>query len=159
MIRVFKITRKKYAGEAFSGKGSLLHGGRWHARGSLVVYTASSEALAALETLVHVEPSTLPDDLVILPADIPDGLKKEKIHRDELPRNWNSYPAQGLLQELGENWLSRKRSAVLCVPSAIIPTANNYLLNPEHAEFARIDIKKSESTPFVFDKRLVRKKP
>lgn len=157
MIRVFRIIKKRYVSDAFSGKGALSRGGRWHRPGSLVVYTASSEPLAALETLVHVEPSELPDDLVIIPAEIPDDLKIGKINRARLPKAWNSYPAPGVLQDIGDEWLSKKQSAVLCVPSAIISTVNNYLLNPLHEEFSRINIKRKELMPFIFNKRLLKK--
>lgn len=155
MIRVFRIIKKRYASDAFSGRGGLSQGGRWHRPGSLVVYTASSEPLAALETLVHVEPSELPNDLVIIPAEIPDDLKIVKIGLARLPKAWNSYPAPGILQDIGDDWLSKKQSAVLCVPSAIITTVNNYLLNPLHEDFSKINIKRKEITPFIFDNRIL----
>ena len=158
MIRVFKIIKKKYISEAFSGEGALTHEGRWHRSGSRVVYTASSEPLAALEAIVHVEPSELPGDLVIIPAEIPDDLKIVKINIASLPKNWNSYPAPLLLQDIGNSWFSKRQSPVLCVPSAIIPTVNNYILNPLHPEFKKIDIKIRELAPFIFDTRLLQKK-
>jgi RES domain-containing protein len=158
LIRVFKILKKKYVSEAFSGEGSLTHEGRWHRPGSRVVYTASSEPLAALETLVHVEQAELPDDLVMIPAEIPDDLKIININLASLPKNWKSYPAPWLLQDIGDNWFSKRQSAVLRVPSAVISTVNNYLLNPLHPEFTRIVIKMKELIPFIIDKRLLQKK-
>ncbi len=93
--------------------------------------------------------------LVIIPAEIPDDLKIVKIGLARLPKAWNSYPAPGVLQDIGDDWLSKKQSAVLCVPSAIITTVNNYLLNPLHEDFSKINIKRKEITPFIFDNRLL----
>jgi RES domain-containing protein len=45
------------------------------------------------------------------------------------------------------------RSAVLAVPSVIIPEEFNYLLNPAHPDFKKISIGKPE--PFAFDPRLL----
>ncbi|MDD5036857.1 MAG: RES family NAD+ phosphorylase [Methylococcaceae bacterium] len=52
----------------------------------------------------------------------------------------------------GDDWIAQARTAVLRVPSILVPDAFNYLLNPAHpaaAEARLIDIK-----PFSFDARL-----
>ena len=36
------------------------------------------------------------------------------------------------------SWLKSGRSAVLSMPSAVVPAERNYLLNPGHPDFARI---------------------
>ena len=48
---LFARTRKK----AFSGEGGLHASARWHTAGHLIVYTAQSLSLAALEILVHLK--------------------------------------------------------------------------------------------------------
>ncbi|MNV74757.1 hypothetical protein D3C71_1680060 [compost metagenome] len=53
---------------------------------------------------------------------------------------------------MGENWITEGKSAVLKVPSSIIPAEYNYLINPQHPDFKLIKLLKSES--FVFDKRI-----
>ena len=45
-----------------------------------------------------------------------------------------------LVQALGSAWAERRSSAVLAVPSAVIPAETNYLLNPLHPAFGRISI-------------------
>jgi RES domain-containing protein len=45
-------------------------------------------------------------------------------------------------------------SAVLAVPSVIVPHERNYILNPRHADFHRIRI--GEPTSFPIDERLAR---
>jgi RES domain-containing protein len=44
------------------------------------------------------------------------------------------------------------RTAVLVVPSAVIPNEKNYLLNPGHEEMGRIRVVGRE--PCAFDRRL-----
>jgi RES domain-containing protein len=53
---------------------------------------------------------------------------------------------------IGERWLREPTSAVLSVPSFVIPTERNLILNPTHAYFARLVINRSE--PFSFDPRM-----
>lgn len=52
----------------------------------------------------------------------------------------------------GSAWLRRSRSAVLEVPSAIVPSESNYLLNPNHPEFPLLRI--GRARPFTFDPRM-----
>ncbi|MCB1079902.1 MAG: RES family NAD+ phosphorylase, partial [Verrucomicrobiae bacterium] len=56
-------------------------------------------------------------------------------------------------KDIGDLWVRQARSAVLELPSVIIPTEPNYLLNPSHPDFKKIVIGKAE--PFAFDPRLL----
>lgn len=136
----------------FSGEGTRLVGGRWTARGMPSVYTSQSVALAALETLVHMEVKHLPP-YVAIPADIPGELHIETVDVSSLPRGWKQIPSPTSLQRIGTEWLRSQRSVALQVPSAIVPDEFNYVLNPIHPDFRRIEIGKPR--PFRFDNRLV----
>jgi RES domain-containing protein len=57
-------------------------------------------------------------------------------------------PAQQT-RDIGTNWPKGLRSAVLVVPSAIIPQEPNCVLNPEHPDFLKIRFDSPE--PFYFD--------
>jgi RES domain-containing protein len=70
-----------------------------------------------------------------------------------LPASWRSFPAPADLQLLGDEWIASKSSAVLKVPSAIIETETNYLLNPLHSDFS--GVVQADPRPFRFDVRLV----
>jgi RES domain-containing protein len=72
-----------------------------------------------------------------------------------LPAGWNGYPAPPRLRELGDAWIADRKSAVLEVPSAVVPTEKNYLLNPGHPDFAVIAL--GPPTRFAFDRRLTRR--
>ena len=117
-----------------------------------MVYTSGTLSLAAMELLVHVDPDLEPPDLVALSAEIPDALTVHVVSLEELPSGWRRYPAPRPLQQLGWRWAKAATTAVLSVPSAVIPSERNYLLNPLHPEFRRIRIGKPRA--FRFDPRL-----
>lgn len=119
------------------------------------VYTAAHLSLAVLEILVHVTAEEdLPADLVAISADVPDDLGVEHITVDDLPPDWRRTPAPAVLAERGTAWLTAARTAVLAVPSAVIPAENNYILNPAHPDFRRIIVHRGER--FDLDPRLPR---
>jgi len=43
-------------------------------------------------------------------------------------------------EQLGDWWLDSQASAVLQVPSFVIAGEHNFLLNPAHSEFARVQV-------------------
>jgi RES domain-containing protein len=151
-LRVWRLCRGKHA--AFDGEGARLAGGRWNPRGLPIVYTSETLALAALELLVHCDAPLAPADLVAIAADVPEQLSREEIRTRELPSGWRRYPAPEELARFGAAWARRGASALLAVPSAVVPSERNFLLNPAHPEFAKIRIAKPE--PFTFDGRLKR---
>jgi RES domain-containing protein len=101
---------------------------------------------------IHVCPSDAPIDLVAVSAEIPDGLPMTRVSAVSLPARWRRHPPPESLAELGEDWVGRRRTAVMMVPSALIPQESNYLLNPRQADFRRIRIGRPE--PFRFDDRM-----
>jgi len=151
-VRVWRICRKPYAADPLGGRGGLFTSGRWHTKGRRVVYTSGSLALAALEILVHVDQEMLPSDLLQLEIAVPDSLKVARINLKELPRDWQSYPAPPSLQRRGDAWLAAGSTAVLKVPSAVIPEESNLLLNPEHPDSRNLRVVSKKA--FVYDPRL-----
>jgi len=149
---VWRISKKKYAATAFSGEGAKLVGGRWNSQGNSIVYTSATLSLAALETFIHMEIEDAGNMLVSISAEIPDNIEFETVQESELLPDWRTTPAPSVLASIGDNWFTSKLTAVLIVPSAIIPRENNYLLNPFHPDFSKIIIYPEES--FVIDKRL-----
>lgn len=152
-MRVWRISKANYAQQAFTGMGAKLVGGRWNFPGEAVVYTSASLALAALETYVHLPSAlNLPRNLVAVAAEIPDTLPREVIKVGALPRNWKASPAPDELKLLGSAWLKRNQTAILELPSVIIPDEANYLLNPAHPDFQQITI--GQPQPFLYDPRM-----
>jgi RES domain-containing protein len=152
-MQVWRISKAKYAATAYSGEGARVEAGRWHQAGYRIVYTSASAALAALETLVHTASDLLPrTSYVAIPADIPEDLPILRLPVAELPTGWEAIPAPPALRVLGTQWLRAAQTAVLAVPSVIVPFEWNYLLNPLHPGFATIHI--GSPQPYHFDPRL-----
>ena len=141
-MQVFRIVTRRWKDHAFSGEGARLYGGRWNPKGTAVVYTAASRALALLEMLVQDEPSRAA--YWIIPATIPDRVRIEQIGHKSLSHNWMTSAHGETLRTIGRTWVTRGKSAVLAVPSAVIATEINYLLNPLHPDFAQIQIGQAE---------------
>ena len=91
-------------------------------------------------------------DLVAVAVDIETNVAIETVAAADLPRDWRRYPAPPALALIGERWLRESRAAVLSVPSVVIPQERNFVLNPSHADIARLTIGPSE--PFSFDPRM-----
>lgn len=153
MMTSWRIVKAKHAPQAFNGLGARAAGGRWNSPGVAMVYTAQNAALAALEILVHVNSSALLSSYVLIPCSFPKRLVLQ-LDRARLSPRWREYPAVPELQSLGDAWLKNGLSAVLEVPSVIIASECNYLLNPLHPDFASIDV--GPPQPFDFDVRLVK---
>jgi RES domain-containing protein len=139
-VPAWRLCRAPFAD--LSGEGASRHGGRWNRPGRPAVYAASSAALAVLEVRVHLDlpPELLPDDYLLLTIDLHDLVAEEVL---DLPTD----PAA-----FGDAWLGEQRSAVLQVPSLIVPENANLLLNPVHPDAARASIVAQRR--FVFDRRL-----
>ena len=152
-ITAWRIVKARQAANAFDGEGARADGGRWNSPGIPVVYTSQSAALAALELLVHLGRGAILAAYVLIPCTFDETLVS-RLDRRRLPKNWRSYPAPPELQVIGDEWVKSGRSTVLEVPSAVIDTDSNYLLNPHHREFQTIRVMRPQ--PFAFDLRLLK---
>jgi RES domain-containing protein len=150
---VWRIVQRRLASHAFSGDGARRYGGRWNSPGIAVVYTAQSQSLAALEILVHIDSGELLQNYNAIPITVDESLIM-RTDASTLPRNWRAYPSTKATRLLGDTWLIEEKTAVLQVPSAVIPTESNFLLNPGHRDFCKLTAGKSIA--FKFDSRLAR---
>jgi RES domain-containing protein len=133
-VRVWRVCARRHVAHALDGEGARRFGGRWNPPGVAVVYTAGSLALAILELLVQVDVDLLPDDLVALAVEVPDAVRVRRVRAAQLPAGWDRYPALDVAQAVGAAWVRAADSAVLAVPSAVVPQESNYLLNPAHPD-------------------------
>jgi RES domain-containing protein len=153
-LTVFRLGKYSYREQLFSGQGGLYASGRWTPRGRLVVYTSASISLAVLEYTANYRRRGWVPATVLGRAAIPSSVNVEAVSMDKLPPNWFAAAAPQELQTLGREWLERGETAVLKVPSAIVPEEWNYLLNPGHPEFRKLRM--SPPKPFAFDQRVAR---
>jgi RES domain-containing protein len=138
------------AADAFSGRGGLVGKGRWHTPGRLVVYASEHASLAMAEVLVHLLRSDQIAPFVRWEIEIPDAFIRPS---PALPARWQVDIAA--TQALGDAWLAAGSSVAQLVPSAIVPSERNCLINPAHANF---DLRwvVSGPHPFSFDPRLTK---
>ena len=151
MPTVWRIVKAKHAAHAFNGEGAFLYGGRWNSPGVRVVYTAQSASLAALEMLVHLGRSDILSHYVRFAVHLDDTMIRQ-VDASALPPAWRDDPAPVELQEIGDDWALRRESLAMAVPSAVVDTETNILINPSHPDFPDLIIEPPQ--PFRFDPRL-----
>lgn len=152
-MEVFRISRSNFA-NSLKASG---YPNRWNLEGQMVIYAASSRALATLE-LVVTRSNIKPDEeyvMMIISLSVPNHLIEE-LTPDELPRNWNSLSAYSLLQKKGSAWYEKQESLVLKVPSAIIPEEYNYIINTRHRDFLDM-VSMIRKEAYFWDKRLLKR--
>ena len=131
------------AAQEFSGLGGVLAAGRWHIKGTPVVYASTSEPLALLEKLVHRRLSPVTAVYPLYLADVP-GRLIEELPSTSLPTDWRSISPSRSTQRLGNSWLTTGSAVGLLVPSILItgaaPEVKNCLVNPEHPDFDQVTL-------------------
>lgn len=151
-MQVYRIAKQKY-GKDLTGTGAKAVGGRWNPKGVAVLYTSTNASLAALEVLAHLPAAYFPDDMIMATIELPESLVSA-IDEKKLPENWNKIPPPTAIQNFAMNWISDDEFLGLMVPSIIVPSECNLLINPLHPDFNKVKLVKVE--PFAFDTRLLK---
>ena len=150
---VYRITKKEHA--ALDGMGGLFGPGRWHKKGSLVIYASEHASLAAWEKIVHVASfENLSINLSLIKIEIPDEIEIQTAPLNFLVKGWDSFPFCNETVSYGTSFLQNKEYLALKVPSAIIPDEFNIILNPLHPDLQACKV--ISSIPFIFDKRILK---
>lgn len=143
-----------FAADDLSGEGARLTGGRWNRVGTPLIYSSSSIALACLETIVHLNGGDLPLNRYLVSLEVPHNLWKAAIVlKPEKYIGWDAIPAGITSIDAGNKWAATKKSALLLVPSVIIPEERNILINPAHPDAIKIRTKKLRR--WTYDARLL----
>lgn len=148
-MELFRIAQHVYSDD-LSGRGAYEYGGRWNEKEHAMLYTSGTRSLAMLETLVHLRRTQPPANRVVIVIYVPDNLIIETFYDRQISEQWQF--DQSLTRQIGTAWLMEQRSLLLRIPSVIVKTEFNYLLNPLHAEFSSVKI--IDTDPFFFDERL-----
>jgi RES domain-containing protein len=138
--------------DAFSGEGARRFGGRWNSPGAAVVYLSEHQSLAALEIFVHLRP-LVPEERFLAYFVEWDEAQTEVLPAKKLPSEWRASPPGPATMRFGDEWVREKRSVILAVPSVILPSERNFLLNPAHPDFAKL--RRHKAVNFAFDHRLL----
>ena len=141
MIEAWRLASPEHGGvvaEMLSGDGARRYGGRWNSPGRRVVYLGGSLALASMELLVHLRTPAVLRTYRKLRVRIPESLILV-VARCDLPADWAAPSLHPATQQIGDRWLHSRASAVLQVPSAVVIGEVNYIVNPLHPDFCRIE--------------------
>ena len=151
----YRIAKTRFSGsheEIFSGVGAVMHGGHWNTKGHHMVYASQSRALATLEISVHLRNTEVLEAYSVCRISIPAEYCEE-VTGEDLPAGWDELVVNPLAaQAWGDAWLALGITPVVKVPSVIVPTEWNYLLNPEHDQFSALELGVIES--HALDRRI-----
>lgn len=147
-MKVYRITSHQWS----TSLGTSGNAARWNSDGKLLIYTANSRAMACLENVVHRSAIGLKSFFKTMVIEIPNSIVIDEIRIEDLPDNWSDFTQLNYTQMIGDIWLSGMSSAVLSVPSAIIPQERNFLINMQHPDFQKIKLLQVED--FDFDPRI-----
>jgi RES domain-containing protein len=153
MPEAWRIVKKRHVQSAFDGEDARQYGGRWNSPGTSVIYASESRALCLLEVLAGIRSVKPMDAYLIIRIQFDDSLLL-RLEPGNLPAGWRRSPPPPSTQLIGDRWVEEQGSAILRVPSSIVPEESNYMINPAHPDFARIEIGTPEE--LSIDSRLLR---
>jgi RES domain-containing protein len=133
----------------YSAEGARRVSGRWHRRGQAVIYASEHYSTAMLERLVHYS-GALPVGQHFIAITIPAGVTYEVVTVHTVP-GWERSDAR-TARAFGAQWIDEGRSALLLMPSVVARLEHNVLINPAHADAARITA--GVEQPVWWDSRL-----
>lgn len=152
-MNVYRITREKYTND-LSGTGAKIYGGRWNPIGMSALYASETRALSILELLVHTPKDVIPPNYKLLTIEIPFDQVSQLITVKSLPDDWRKNPGIDELKEIGENLLLKENNLAIRVPSVIVPSEYNIVINPSHSDMSKVKVIEIED--FEFDGRLLK---
>lgn len=154
--RLFRIgsDTRSYTADDMTGTGAKVSGGRWNDVGVALVYASPTRSLACLETFVHLNAGGLPLNRYLVEIEVPDDLwaAAEAVTPSSLAVGWDAEPTGLVSINFGSNWANSGRSALLRVPSVIVPEEQNVLINTTHPDVGRITARKVRK--WLYDPRM-----
>jgi|SRR5271170_4425738 RES domain-containing protein len=143
-----------YGADDLTGKGAEITGGRWNRKGTPLVYTSESRALACLETLVHLAGGVpLPLNRYVVEIRVPQPLWDARTRFDAAVHvGWDAEPAGLVSLDWGTQWAQSLQALLAEVPSIVVPEEFNLLVNPRHPDAAQVHMQKVRR--WTYDRRL-----
>lgn len=133
---LYRLADKKYI-EDLEGVGAKLFGGRWNEVNTPCIYTSEHLSLAFLEKFVHAKAKENMLNIALLTLEIPQ-IKDVILTIDDkkLNKNWMNDVAYS--QWIGSQILEDLSILGFSVPSVLIPSERNYILNPKSIHFGEL---------------------
>lgn len=135
-----------YTADDLGGAGAKATGGRWNRPGVALLYCSENIALASMETFVHINARGLPLNRYLVRVEIADPVWRAaltlKVDGPADAVGWDAIPTGKVSLDAGDAWVASGASALLRVPSVIVPEEQNILINPLHPDMKRITASK-----------------
>ncbi|MEQ8879583.1 MAG: RES family NAD+ phosphorylase [Cyclobacteriaceae bacterium] len=125
---------------------------RWNKSQQEVIYTSESIALCALELLAHTNGIRPAGKFGLMHIEIEDHSATYTVGVSELSPHWNTLSSYPYTQQLGSHWYKKSEYLVMSVPSAVIPSERNLVLNTRHPDFSE-KVRLKEVSDFFWDSR------
>ena len=108
--------------------------------------------MAVLETAAHIDDGGLPLNRFVGRIDVSSETwaEREEVEAAALPAAWAAIPAGKASVKFGSNWIASLRSAILLVPSVIVPEEPVALVNPAHPDAKQLGA--TVVRPFEYDR-------
>ena len=151
-MKVYRISKCDFISD-LRGTGAATYPGRWHSKGTYILYTSGSPSLALLESVVHISNIVISAYCMICLSVPEDKIKSLAV--TDLPANWFANPPADNLRKVGDEFIRENKFLALKIPSAIMPEENNYLLNPGHPDFKKVAVAYTRTIPI--DERFLKK--
>jgi putative toxin-antitoxin system antitoxin component (TIGR02293 family) len=150
-VRVARVTAR--AQQVFGGKPDYAADWLRTTKSALGDRTPMQALLTGSGAQVR-EPAALAGHRFIK-VDIPDEVSRQSVEEAQLPTDWSRRIT--VTRDWGDRWLREGETAVLVVRSVLVPEMYNVLINPRHADAARI--KRLTVMPYPLDSRLTARNP
>jgi len=144
-LLIYRLGTDRYP--VWDGAGAAVRGGRWNPPGAAVIYAAAAQSLAMLERLIQGADL---GSTRLVEAEVPDDVPWDDLLRSP-PTGWADLGSPSARQA-GVAWLAAGRTALLRVPSVVVPREANWVVNPAHPDAARVRVGAPE--PLGWDPRL-----
>jgi RES domain-containing protein len=133
-----------YGADDLSGIGAERTGGRWNRKGTPLIYSSASIALACLETLVHLSGGIpLPLNRYLVRIAISPATWRKRVVFDPTEHvGWDAEPPGVVSMDWGSEWAGSSASLLAEVPSVVVPEESNILINPAYTGAARLSVRK-----------------
>ncbi len=151
--KAYRIGDDRGRFRVWSGEGAKRNPGRWNTHGAEVIYAAEHLSTAMLEVLAHWTGDTPPQKQSFIEIAIPSGVSREEVTGGSVP-GWEA-PDMEASRRFGHAWYEEARSAILFVPSVVVPVERNLVVNVNHPDFERLV--PGGETPVPWDTRLFRR--
>jgi len=145
---VYRLALEKYAASLFSSGVA----NRWNRNGQHVIYCSENISLCALELLAHTNGIRPAGKFGLMRIEISEPVIPHVVELANLPEHWHHLSSYALTQKLGSDWYDSQKSLCMRVPSAIVPSERNYVINTLHYDF--IDkVRLVDTQDFFWDNR------